>query len=467
MTEDIRTETGETADTVSKFREIYPRFNENKIKNRRTRVFTLIKRPDACFYYRILNPHQQLTRQFGWECKYQIIDPLPPDLQRGIPNTIEPNDRKGSLRNLVKCHGENLEWADIIIMQRPTCDHHLDLMRYIQKELKKPVVYEADDNYIDVPKWNPGHMYFTPRAEYIKDMIRECDLLTVTTEHLGDIYRTLQRKNIAVCPNSIDFENLDEMPTDMVAYEQKEKRKFFVPMRQMRLGMDDWEPYRDSVTQTIQGEMQRQNVPYDPSMLESYIQSHKDLRFQVPDHVYNEKSNGKTMIMWGGSPTHKEDLNVVTNPLMKIMHGHPDWLLGMVGFIHADWLNMMKREQLWQFGLVPVKYYYSLYKQVGAQVGIAPVNKDAFNLGKSNLKVIEYMALGIYAIASDYATYEGCGPDVPLCSTEEQWEKAIINACEDDELRFEVTQKNRQYVEVNYSMSENVQFWKEAYEKLI
>lgn len=457
---------------------------QNKIK-----VFNLIKRPDACYYYRILTPQKQLVKQFGWECRYNIIDPLPHDLQRGIPNTIVEGDTKASLKNLIDCHGENLEWADVVVMQRPTCEHHLELMRYIQKTLKKPVTYEGDDNYIDVPRWNPGHKYFTPRAQFIKDMVSEADLLTVTTEALGDIYRPLRKGGpISVCPNSIDFELLDEMPTEMTKYEVQDKRKYFMAMRQMRLGMDQTDSYREQIYAQISLQFKKQGVDLTSEMFQAYYDKNYDCRFSVPDEVYNSDRNGRVMIAWGGSPTHKEDLAVITKPLMKIMNEHQDWLLGMVGFIHSDWLQMMKREQLWQFGLVPVKYYYSLYKQVGMTVGLAPVNRDSFNLGKSNLKIIEYMALGVYGIASDFATYSGkllkeyeeegvdvpppairgwCGPDVPLCKTEEDWEREILRACNDEEFRFEVTQRNRIFVEENYNIYENVKFWKEAYESVL
>lgn len=467
----------------------YPNFNENKIKGRRTRLFTLIKRPDACFYYRIMIPQQQLSRQFGWECKYNIIDPLPHQLQAGVPNTLEEGNSEKSFKNLIDCHGENLEWADIINMQRPTCDHHLELMRYIQKELKKPVIFSADDNYIDVPKWNPGYKYFTPRAQYIKEMISECDLLEVTTEGLADTYRSLRKeKTIAICPNSIDFENLDDMPTDMIQYEVREKRKFFVAMRQLKLGRDDHQRYNEYIQAALANDYKRRGVPYDETTFQALRANGHDLRFQVPDEIYNSETTGKKMIMWGGSPTHKEDLAVVTNPLMKTMKDNGEWLLGMVGFIHSDWLGIIDRQQLWQFGLVPVKYYYSLYKQVGATIGLAPVNRDAFNSGKSGLKSIEYMGLGIYAIASDFITYAGkpisdyekegvevpeacirgwCGPDVPLCRTEDDWEREIKKAMKDDDFRFEITQKNRLFVEENYNITKNIKYWKKAYEELI
>lgn len=453
---------------VDELEKKYLKFNENKIKNRQTKIFSLLKRPDACFYYRILTPQQQLARQYGWQCRYNTIDPLPHQLQAGIPTTIDEGNVDVSLKNLIDCHQENLEWADIVIMQRPTCDHHLELMRYIQNKLKRPVVFEADDNYLDVPKHNPGHKYFEPRSQYIKDMISECDLLTVTTEGLADIYRSLRRgKPIVVCPNSINFETLDNMPTEMTEFEVKENRKWFMAMRQMRLGVDDTEEYKSYIAGQIAQDFQRKRIQFTPETMQSLYNEKRDVRFVIPDQIYADETDGKVLIGWGGSPTHREDLAVITNPLMKIMKENSDWNLGMVGFIHNDWLNMMDRKQLWQFGLVPVKYYYSLYKQVGMTIGLAPVCKDRFNFGKSNLKVIEYMSLGVYAIASDYESYKGCGPDVPLCKTEDEWERAIIEACNDDAMRFEITQKNRLFVEDNYNIASNVKYWKDAYESLI
>lgn len=453
------------------------------------KIFSLIKRPDACFYYRILNPHKQLARQFGWEIKYNTIDPLPHNIQAGVPSTVEQGNLEGSLNNLIDCHGENIDWADLVVMQRPTCDHHLELMRHIQKVMKKPVVYEADDNYIDVPKWNQGHEYFTPRAQYIKDMIAEADALTVTTEGLGDIYRPLRRgRPIYICPNSIDLETLDDMPTDMTKYEVQDRRQYFQCMKQMRLGQDETDQYKEYIHAQIHSGLKKQNVTENiEDIIDSYYKTNKDIRFSIPNEIYNAQSDGKVMIAWGGSPTHKQDLAVVTDPLMEILADYPEYQLGMVGFIHGDWLKKMRREQLWQFALVPVRYYYSLYKQVNMTVGLAPVNRDSFNKGKSNLKILEYMALGTYAIGSDFVTYAGkrpeeyeeegldvpdpairswCGPDVPLCSTGEDWKREILKACQDEELRFEVTQRNRQFIEDHYDMYNNVKYWKDCYESV-
>jgi hypothetical protein len=860
----------------------YPRFSENKIKNRRTRLFTLIKRPDACYYYRILTPQQQLARQFGWDCKFNNIDPLPHQIQAGIPTTIDHQSVETSLKNLLDCHMEHLEWADLIVMQRPTCDHHLELMRYIQKEMKKSVTYEcftydnqvitdqglkqighiveeelelkvmsddgkfypiksyfkrrydgqiyriktwylsddiectethkliahkrdfddevfeeieakhlrvgdflkipfleneekfpsiidmkdhlpdhwsfneevvfrpkytcnqitriihfdkdfsrligyfvaegsvdksgrhisfsfgdteqeyiddviqivknkfgigcsqfrdyedhtirvqvnslavgylfgnlfgfanrqpnrklplfyfskeipleliqhlllamfrgdgadikkydfyrgcrlisssktllyqvhnlllrfniigsiyrmhrsntigiikgrevksgegyelkigvideiesigmkeentyktrnknlkgridlvnkfawieiksierkeeqdivvynicvpprhtynvrmlasanSDDNYIDVPLHNPGHKYFEPRAEYIKCLIREADLLTVTTEHLADIYRPLRKGNkIAVFPNSINFETLDGAETTMKKYEYADKRKYFMAMKQLRLGIDHelYEKYKTKVDEELakeikgilsnpnaKSELEKQNVEFTPDAITSlYHRQNKEVRIQVPDEEYAHIMNGKTMIGWSGSPTHREDLAVITNPLMKILHENPEVVLGMWGFIHHDWLNMMDRNQLWLFGLVPVKYYYSAHKQVGFSISLCPVNPDQFNRGKSNLKCNESCALGQYAIASKYATYEGCPPNVPLCSTHEDWEREINLAINDEAMRMEVNIQNRQFVEEHYDIAKNVDMWKAAYEDLI
>jgi hypothetical protein len=462
----------------------YPKFLANKIQDRRTRVFALIKRPDACFFYRILTPFQQLTRQWGWQCRYNTIDPLPHQIQAGIPATIDVQDAETSLKNLLDCHMENLEWADVIEMQRPTCEHHLELMRYIQREMKKPVVVSGDDNYIDVPQHNPGYVYFRPRAEFIKRLFGEADLLTVTTIHLADIYRPLRRgRPIIILPNSINFEVLDNAPTSMEIFERQDKKKYFMAMRQT--------PYQDElmvnkysnyVEIEIQREIQRiltnpkEQAQYksnlgrdlDPNVLKTFFKiSNKEIRFVVSDNEYANEANGKTIIGWSGSPTHSKDLAVITNPLMKIMRNNPDLILGMWGFIHQDWLKMMSRDQLWLYALTPVKYYYSCHKQIGFSISLAPVDEDEFTKGKSNLKSIEACALGQYSIASSYVTYDGVPPDVPRCKTEEEWHKAIMDAVNDEQMRFEVCLNNRKYVEEHFNMAKNAELWKEAYEGLL
>lgn len=441
----------------------WPRFSENKIKHRRTRLYSMIKKPDACFYYRILNPFQQLARQFGWEVKYKPIDPLPNEVSVGIPPIT-------NLKGLLAAHLQDIEWADIVVMQRPTCEHHLELMRYVKKELKKPILYESDDNYIDVPKTNTGYNYFTPRAQFIKGLISEADGLTVTTESCGDIYRPLRiGKPIFICPNSINFQDLDSMPTKMLEYEIQDKRKYFIPMKQMRLGLDQTEKYKTEILSSLSSQLQKQNIQFTDQLLNSFYEKKQDVKFFISEEVYSQETDGKKMMFWSGSPTHMADLATVTEPIKNLMRDNQDWIITMGGFIHHDWFKLIDRNRIYLLGLVPVKYYYSFLKQAGATVSFAAVEANEFNKAKSSIKVNEAQAIGVYSIATDFVTYdrEHVGPHVPLCKTTEDWEKAMREAMNDDAMRFEVVQKNREWVEKNCNLEINVKYWKEAYEHFL
>lgn len=446
----------------------YLRFGENKIKNRRTRLFTLIKRPDACFFYRIQIPQQQLARQFGWECKYKTIDPLPADLKRGVPNTIVEGDSAKSFQNLVRCHKDDIEWADIIEMQRPTCEHHLDLMHYIQKEIKKPVVISCDDNYLDVPTWNAGYEYFEPRSQYIKEMIADADLLSVTTEYLADIYRPLRcGRPIAICPNSINFEEMDAMPETMQKYEIQDKRKYFIATKRLHLQDELCEKYSEWITKSLNINLATQGIKYSEQILESYKAANREVRFQIPDDIYSKNLDGKIVIGWTGSPTHLRDLQVIENGIIDVLNSNDNFNLVLCGMSLPSWFSKISREKLWEINLVPVRYYYSMLKQMGMTISLAPVNRDTFNLGKSNIKSIEACAVGQYSIVSDYATYDGVPSGVPKCLTDEDWKKAIYDATNDEAMRFEVCQNNREFVEKNFNIAENVKYWKDSYEDLL
>jgi glycosyltransferase involved in cell wall biosynthesis len=91
-------------------------------------------------------------------------------------------------------------------------------------------------------------------------------------------------------------------------------------------------------------------------------------------------------------------------------------------------------------------------------IGIMPLTDDPWAKGKCGFKALQYMALGIPAVASPVGV--NCdiirnGVDGYLCSTNAEWKHALAQLLGDDALRTRLGRAARQRIEESYSVQAN------------
>jgi glycosyltransferase involved in cell wall biosynthesis len=102
-------------------------------------------------------------------------------------------------------------------------------------------------------------------------------------------------------------------------------------------------------------------------------------------------------------------------------------------------------------------------------IGIYPLPNEEWVLGKSGLKAIQYMALGIptvaAAVGANFRVIEN-GVSGVLVENEEEWENALIAYIENPELRRAHGLAARKRVEENYSVAVNAPTYLSILEKM-
>ena len=90
-------------------------------------------------------------------------------------------------------------------------------------------------------------------------------------------------------------------------------------------------------------------------------------------------------------------------------------------------------------------------------VGIMPLENDQWSEGKCGFKLIQYLALGIPAIASPVGVNKKIiTPDNGfLCTSKQEWEKALRILINDAELREKMGSSGREKIVSNYSVRAN------------
>lgn len=169
----------------------------------------------------------------------------------------------------------------------------------------------------------------------------------------------------------------------------------------------------------------------------------------------------KTVIGWIGGHTHYNDLVSVAGPINHVLSSHPDVAM-QVALFEGHPFEPKKRVEV-----LPVTVDLTAYGHMFSQVdiGIAPLVDDHFNRSKSDLKVLEYGAVGIPSVASKIVTYDSTirhGENGFLASTPEEWEEHLTRLIEDEALRERMAAEARKTAESRF-IDKNIGLWEKAY----
>lgn len=88
-----------------------------------------------------------------------------------------------------------------IVFQRSATEQHLQFIKAMNKMGIK-TIYEVDDDFFDIPKWNMASSYYKQNNKFIYEMLKVVDGVTVSTQHLKS--KILKyNKNVSIIPNHL------------------------------------------------------------------------------------------------------------------------------------------------------------------------------------------------------------------------------------------------------------------------
>jgi glycosyltransferase involved in cell wall biosynthesis len=111
---------------------------------------------------------------------------------------------------------------------------------------------------------------------------------------------------------------------------------------------------------------------------------------------------------------------------------------------------------------VPFEYYPATLRYLNFDIGIAPVTDSHFNQSKSNIKWLEYSALGVPSVCSKvypYATSIEHGVTGFLASNDDEWYRALKSLVESAELRQQIGRAAFDHVWREYAPDQCVPAW--------
>jgi glycosyltransferase involved in cell wall biosynthesis len=183
----------------------------------------------------------------------------------------------------------------------------------------------------------------------------------------------------------------------------------------------------------------------------------------LPDEFWNvnREKNKRVVVGWAGSNTHWNDLGILKGVVEQILNDFPDvefYLAGMSRY------PFDKHSRIKTLSSVKLEEYPDLIKNF--DIGLAPLTDDHFNACKSDLKFIEYAALGIPTIASKVPAYKSTikhGVNGFLARNAKDWLKFIRKLVAEKELRKRMGENARQYAKTRF-ISNNIWRWEKVFE---
>lgn len=195
------------------------------------------------------------------------------------------------------------------------------------------------------------------------------------------------------------------------------------------------------------------NVVVLPNMIPSWL-----LDQPMPNQLTERVTIG-----WGGSPTHARDFGEAAKPLKRVLQRFGDGLefhcIGTDYTARVASRRTRTRHTLW-FPSVD-----DSIRAIDYQIGIAPLRPSLFNSSKSDLKLLEYSALGIPSVVSytgPYARAIDAGAPARFAESHKDWERELVALVQSPMDREQLGKEAREWAS-HRTIEEHWTMWEAAY----
>jgi hypothetical protein len=271
-----------------------------------------------------------------------------------------------------------------IQFQRSATEGHLKLIQHfknhIQTKYPIPIVYEIDDMLFGIPKWNYASLYYNDNEGVVKRIMEQCDGMVTSTAKLKEIYSP-HCKKISVIPNHLPrFVWGDRYPAHEY-WDERKKIKILWAGSQNHFAM-----------KAVVGE-ENKGGDFGKELM-------KFIRKNITKYEFH---------LMGAMPEELQDLK-------SKIHWHP-------------WENVFE--------------YPKALKDIEPDIAIAPLIDNEFNSCKSNIKCLEYTAIGAVGVYSNVTPYKFMALKG---STDEELIAHIEKLADDVDYRAKIYKKDYQRV---------------------
>ncbi len=180
--------------------------------------------------------------------------------------------------------------------------------------------------------------------------------------------------------------------------------------------------------------------------------------------TYQRTSAPRLTVGWAGGSSHLNDFASMQSELRQFVRRNPEIDLHFVGQDYRQLFNLTNtRWTKWSDNLV------DYLRNLDFDIGLAPLAYTEFNKSKSDIKLLEYAALGIPVVASNFGPYAESvehGVTGFLVKHDHEWAKYLRRLVEDPHLREEMSINAKLWASTR-TVQGNVWRWEQAYRSVI
>lgn len=207
-------------------------------------------------------------------------------------------------------------------------------------------------------------------------------------------------------------------------------------------------------------------TPYMDNFVRKYNEHTTDISSTINTDLYIPKENyqvkDKLIIGWSGSHSTSKYLHLlddvfkqlsISNSFKLLVMGDPDFSIEGVDVEAIPWKEEYEVETIRSF-----------------DIGVYPLPDEEWVLGKSGLKALQYMALGIPTIATGIGTIHRIiknNENGFLVKNSKEWEMVLLHLINDASLREKIGKKSVLIVEEKYSINSTIHIYHSILNKLV
>jgi GT2 family glycosyltransferase len=164
------------------------------------------------------------------------------------------------------------------------------------------------------------------------------------------------------------------------------------------------------------------------------------------------KPRSRLRVGWVGAGQHHGDLDVIES-VVRELASRVDWIfMGMC----TDEIKPLLKEF---HGFVSIGDYPKKMSELDLDIAIAPLEDNKFNRCKSNLRLLEYGAMGWPVVCSDVYPYQSDNPPVVRVQNDPAAWVAAIRSLYDSKLRYAKAEAMHQWVMSRYRLEVKYKTW--------
>jgi len=189
--------------------------------------------------------------------------------------------------------------------------------------------------------------------------------------------------------------------------------------------------------------------------------------FKVPK-VSNKTD--KIRILYMGTKSHNPDIEMITPALETVAEMHPNVQFVFLGIEPPE--SLLQRGQAEYIASKTFEYakFAKVLGSIDADIAIAPLKLNTFNVCKSPLKFFEYSAIGLPGVYSNIAPYSKVVEEnVTGCLAAEDtqdWVNKLNYLIENPEIRHRIATQAQHFVKENHTLAHQAPAWRLAYERV-